>query len=175
METEVSAPTGVHPTGCCPPFDPAPFQDRELTWQDEPFVFDHVRSVFHIPIGLGKHVTKDQALIEAAGATPRVPLMLCDEKSPWGTDVYIHVKKPVVGAAMASLSGTFLTRVYEGPYSRAPEWAEDMKTFVASRGKTLEKIYFAYTTCPSCAKAYGKNYVVLFARVRENADGPVTS
>ncbi|TSC93668.1 MAG: hypothetical protein CEN91_156 [Candidatus Berkelbacteria bacterium Licking1014_85] len=24
---------------------------------------------------------------------------------------------------------------------------------------------FSYTTCPKCAKVYGKNYVVLFAQV----------
>jgi hypothetical protein len=36
---------------------------------------------------------------------------------------------------------------------------------VAERGKKLEKLYFAYTTCPGCAKVYGKNHVVLFARV----------
>jgi hypothetical protein len=29
----------------------------------------------------------------------------------------------------------------------------------------LKKLYFSYTTCPACAKAYGKNYVVLFAQV----------
>jgi hypothetical protein len=40
-----------------------------------------------------------------------------------------------------------------------------MRRFVAERGKKLEKLYFAYTTCPACAEAYGKNYVVLFAKV----------
>ncbi len=27
------------------------------------------------------------------------------------------------------------------------------------------ELYFFYTTCPKCAKAYGKHYVVLFAQV----------
>ena len=34
-----------------------------------------------------------------------------------------------------------------------------------ARGKKLETLYFGYTTCPACAKAYGENYVVLFAKV----------
>jgi hypothetical protein len=165
MELQANTQGAVEPTGCCPPFDPSPWQDQEITWTDELFVQDHVRSVFHIPLRFGKHVTKNQALIEAARATPPVPLMLSDERSPWGADLYIRVAKPVPGARMTTLSGTFLTRVYEGPFRDAPKWAANMQSFVASRGKKLEKLYFAYTTCPACAKAYGRNYVVLFAKV----------
>ena len=67
---------------------------------------------------------------------------------------------------MASLSGTFLTKVFEGPYSDARRWAKEMTALVAARGRQLEKLYFAYTTCPACAKAYGKNYVIGFAQVK---------
>jgi len=42
-----------------------------------------------------------------------------------------------------------------------------MEAYVAKKGKQLKKIYFCYTTCPACAKAYGKNYVVLFAQIDE--------
>jgi hypothetical protein len=40
---------------------------------------------------------------------------------------------------------------------------------VQAQGRTLEKLYFAYTTCPACAKAYGKNYVIAFAKVHGQA------
>lgn len=40
-----------------------------------------------------------------------------------------------------------------------------MKDYVASKDKSLQKLYFFYTTCPKCAKHYGKNYVVLLAQV----------
>jgi len=66
---------------------------------------------------------------------------------------------------MAKLSGKFLTKVFEGPYQNAGKWAVEMKDYVASKGKELKKLYFSYTTCPKCAKAYGKNYVVLFAQI----------
>jgi hypothetical protein len=36
---------------------------------------------------------------------------------------------------------------------------------VASRGKQLQQLYFYYTTCPKCARKYGKNYVVILARI----------
>jgi hypothetical protein len=165
MARQSHAQSTIESTGCCPRFDPAPWQDREMTWQDEPFVVDHVRSVLHVPLDMGKRVTRSHALIEAAGAAPAVPLMLSDEKSPWGADIYIHVTRPVPGARMGTLSGRFLTHVYEGPYRDAPRWADDMRRRVAARGGTLEKLYFAYTTCPACSKAYGQHYVVLFAKL----------
>jgi hypothetical protein len=92
--------------------------------------------------------------------------MLSDDRSPWGADIYIEVKSAVPGATMDTLSGTFLTQVFEGPFRDAGKWVEQMRAHVTSRGRVLEKLYFGYTTCPKCAKAYGKNYVVVFAKVR---------
>jgi len=42
---------------------------------------------------------------------------------------------------------------------------KEMQDFVKSRGKELKKVYFFYTTCPRCAKFYGKNYTVILAEV----------
>ena len=36
---------------------------------------------------------------------------------------------------------------------------------VEDRGQEPKNIYFFYTTCPKCAKAYGKNYVVGVAQL----------
>ena len=43
--------------------------------------------------------------------------------------------------------------------------AQDLHQYVQAHARLIEKLYFAYTTCPSCAKAYGHNYVVAFAKV----------
>ncbi len=163
----------IKSTGCCEPFNPEPWQDtstgsvqaKEIIWKDKIFVKDHVTSFFHIPMDMGKKVIKNMALIEKAGAKAPYQLMLTDEKSSWGADIYIDVAKEVPAAQMATLSGTFLTKVFEGPYQNASKWAQEMAEYVKSKGKELKKLYFSYTTCPRCAKAYGKNYVVLFAQI----------
>ena len=155
----------VKSTGCCEPFNPEPWQDKEIIWNNKIFVQDHVASFFHIPLNMGKKIIKNMKLIEAAGAKAGYQLMLTDEKSLWGADIYIDVSKEVPGAKMAKISGVFLTKVFEGPYNKAGEWAKEMREYVKSKGKTLNKLYFSYTTCPRCAKAYGKNYVVIFARI----------
>jgi hypothetical protein len=155
----------VKPTGCCDPFDPAPWQDKEIVWKDKIFVKDHITSFLHIPLNMGGKVVKNMKLIEKAGAQAPYQLMLTDEKSLWGADIYIDATKDVPGAQMAKISGTFLTKVFEGPYNNAGKWALEMTEYVKSKGKELKKLYFSYTTCPRCAKAYGKNYVVLFAQI----------
>ncbi len=155
----------IKSTGCCEPFNPGPWQDKEINWSDKIFVKDHVTSFLHMPLNMGKKVVKNMALIESAGAKAPFQLMLCDENSLWGCDIYIDVVGEVSGAKMAKISGTFLTKVFEGPYKDAPKWAKEMSEYVTSKGKTLKKLYFSYTTCPKCAKAYGNNYVVLFAQI----------
>ncbi len=154
----------VQRTGCCEPFDPALWQEKEIKWENKLFVKDHVTSFLHIPLNMGKKIVKNMALIEKAGAKGE-QLMLTDEKSLWGSDIYIDATREVPGAKMAALSGTFLTKVFEGPYQNAGKWAKEMVEYVKSKNKTLKKLYFSYTTCPNCAKAYGKNYVVLFAEI----------
>lgn len=158
----------VTPTGCCAPFDPTPWQDQEITWDHKLFVKEHVHSLFHVPLDISRKMAHAMRLIEDAHAKPEQGLMLSDERSPWGADLYIDVTGPVPGADVAHISGTFLTRVYEGPFRDVPKWAAEMRERVEAMGRPLKKLYFAYTTCPRCAKAYGKNYVVLFAQVEPN-------
>jgi hypothetical protein len=40
-----------------------------------------------------------------------------------------------------------------------------MDQWVRAQGKTIQKLFMFYTTCPKCARHYGKNYVVILARV----------
>jgi len=151
----------IKSTGCCEPFDPLPWEDKQVVWDNKLFVKDHVTSFLHIPLNMGAKITKNMTLIDKAQAKSPYQLMLTDEKSLWGADIYIDVAKHVPGAQMTTLSGTFLTKVFEGPYQNAGQWAKEMIEHVKSKGKELKKLYFSYTTCPKCAKVYGKNYVVL--------------
>ena len=150
---------------CCPPFQPEPWDEREVTWLDRPFVKDRVRSFLHIPLNFASVMKRNMAKIEAAGAKPEEMIVIADENSLWGADVYIDVSADVPDARMATISGTFLTKVFEGPYKNIRKWIAEMGQYVKSQGKDQKKLYFYYTTCPRCAKKYGKNYVVLLAEV----------
>lgn len=153
-------------TGCCARLDVKLWDDRELNWQDKLFLKDHIRSFLHIPLNFGSVISRDHAAVQKAEAYPEEPFWLTDEVSPWGSDVYLAVDKEIPGEPIERLSGTFLTKVFEGPYRHAGKWTRQMEAHVAAKGRTLDKLYFYYANCPRCAKHYGKNQVVLFAQVR---------
>jgi len=152
-------------TGCCPRFNPEPWNEKEIVFNNKLFIKDEARSFLHIPLGFGKIMVKNMELIKDADALNEKPLMLSDEESAWKTNIYIAVSKEVPGAEMTKISGKFLTKVFEGHYKNLKNWVEEMKEYVKSKDKEIKKMYFFYTTCPHCAKVYGKNYTVILAEV----------
>ncbi len=119
-------------TGCCPRFEPGPWDAKEVKWQDKLFVKDSVRSFLHMPLNFGGVMKKNMAKIESAGAVSPENITLSDEKSLWGSDVYIAVNKEVAGAKMEKLSGAFVTKVFEGPYKNMGKWVKEMHSYAQS-------------------------------------------
>lgn len=151
---------------CCPKFDPEPWDEKEITWEQKGFIQDRVRSFLHVPLNFGSVMKRCMSKMEAAGAKPDNPVVLADKNSLWGADVYVSVDGAVPDARMTAISGTFLSKVFEGPYKDVRKWVRTMSEYVNAQGKELKKLYFYYTTCPKCAKKYKKNYVVLLAQVQ---------
>jgi hypothetical protein len=159
-------PENARDESCCPEFNPEPWDKKEITWESRRFVKDRVRCLFHIPLNFAAVMKRNMAKIQAAEAMPEGDvLVLADDNSLWGADVYISVGTDVPDAEMATLSGTFLTKVFEGPYSQMRTWMQQMSDYVKSQGKAAKRTLSYYTTCPKCAKEHGKNYVVLLAEV----------
>jgi hypothetical protein len=152
------------PTECCPRFESAPWDDQVITWEEKLFLQDRVVSFLRIPLNFGAVMKRSMATIEAAGAMPDQVVILSDENSLWGADVYIAIARDIPGARTTTLSGTFLAKVFEGSYGNMGKWIEEMKSLVKGKGKLLRKLLFFYTTCPKCSKKYGKNYVVILAQ-----------
>lgn len=152
-------------TGCCERFNPKPWDNKTIMFKDKLFLKDHIKTAFHIPIGFGKVMTKNMEFIAKANALSKEQLMLYDCRGMFGADLYIAVTKNVPGAEMAKISGTFMSKVFEGPFKDTGKWVKEMKIHVERQGKTMKKLYFYYTMCPACAKHYGQNYTVLLAQV----------
>ncbi|MFC2035416.1 hydrolase [Chloroflexota bacterium] len=159
----------IETTECCPAFDPEQWDEKEFTWKDKLFVKDTMIQFMHMPLPgmFGKAVGKMLKKIEDAEANPDIEdfIMLATESSPWRGEVYINATKEVPHAENVKISGTFITRVFDGPYSAIPRWVKEMAQYVAQKGKTIKKYYFYYTTCPKCAKTRGHNYIVAFAEI----------
>ena len=150
---------------CCPPFDPAAWDDKIITWENKRFVKDKVCTVFFMPLNFGGVMRRLDKKIREAGATVPDNLGLSDHISKWRMDIFIAVDKEVPGAGNTVLSGRFYSKVYEGPFQDTGKWMKDFDDLARAKGLKLKKTYMWYTTCPKCAKKYGKNYVVFMGQV----------
>lgn len=152
-------------TICCPPFDPKAWDEKTFEWQQKKFIKDHVFTLFFIPINFGRVMKRLDAKVRNAGATIPDWLCLSDHTSKWNMDVYLAVDKEVPEAENTTLSGKFLSKVYEGPFSDTAKWCKDFEGMAKSKGLNIKKWFMWYTTCPKCAKKYGKNYVTVLSEV----------
>lgn len=153
-------------TGCCPEFDPEGWDGRHLKFDDKLFVHATTRSLMHVPINMNTVFTRVQQHIEDAGAQDKDSyLVLSRDLSASEAEHYFAVTKDVPGEEMVRMSGEFITRVFEGPYRHAKNWAHDMEVAAEAAGHEAKRIFMFYTTCPRCARVYGKNYVVGVAQI----------
>jgi len=65
--------------------------------------------------------------VRKAGAEIPDWLCLSDHTSKWNMDVYLAVDKEIPDAENTTISGTFLSKVYEGPYKDTGKWCNDFE------------------------------------------------
>lgn len=150
---------------CCPEFDPAKWDDKFFEWENRRFIKDHVCTLFYMPVNFGKVMTRLDKIVKTAGAEVPDWLCLSDHTSRWNMDLYLAVDKEISGAENTTLIGKFFSKVYEGPFRDTEKWCNDFENILKAEGLTKKKLYLWYTTCPKCAKKYGKNYVVLISQI----------
>jgi hypothetical protein len=150
---------------CCPEFDPAPWDDKIIEWDQKAFIKSKVCTLFYMPLNFGSVMKKLDKKVKQAGAQMTDYLCLSDHTSQWNMDLYLAVDKVVPGIANTTLSGKYYSKVYEGPFKDTGKWCKDYENIAKSKGLAVKKWYMWYTTCPKCAKKYGKNYVVIISQV----------
>lgn len=150
---------------CCPPFEPALWEDKLMEWDNKAFIRSKVCTLFYMPLNFGSVMRKLDKSVTSAGAQVVDYLCLSDHTSKWNMDLYLAVDQSIQGADNTTLNGKFYTRVYEGPFKDTDKWCKDYAAIVKSKGMTIKKWYMWYTTCPKCAKKYGKNYTVIICQV----------
>lgn len=155
-----------NPTGCCPRFNPENWDHQDLHFRDKLFVRARTRSLFHIPLNMGSVFRKTFRAIEVADAQSDSNfIVMSREESAWSAEHLFAVNREVADKEMTRMTGDFVTKVFEGPYKDMPRWCEQLDATLKDEGMATEDTYFFYTTCPKCAKSYGKNYVIGVAKV----------
>lgn len=150
---------------CCPKFDPIPWDSKVIEWNNKRFIKDKVFTLFFMPLNFGSVMSRITKKAEDANAMTPDAMCLSDHTSNWNIDVYLAVTKEVPGAVNADLSGKYLSNVYEGDFRQTGEWMKDAEQKAKEKGLEIKKWFMWYTTCPKCAKKYGKNYVVVLGMI----------
>jgi len=150
---------------CCPKFNPALWDGKTFEWDRKKFIKDKVFTLFYMPMNFGGVMKRVYEKTEKAGAAVQDGLWLSEHTSKWNMDLYVAVDKEVADAENTTLSGKFLSKVYEGSYNNINKWCAEYDADAKSKNLKVVKQYWWYTTCPKCAKQYGKNYVVLVGKI----------
>ncbi len=148
---------------CCPKFDPKPWDKKIFEWKKKKFVKAKVFTLFFMPINFGSVISK---LMNKVGKDISKDMMcLSDHTSKWNMNIYVAVDREIDGLENVTLSGKYLSKVYEGDFKDTAIWCKDFEKFAESKEMEIKKWYVWYTTCPKCAKKYGKNYTVIINKV----------
>ena len=150
---------------CCPRFDAKQWDDKLIEWDNKRFIRKSVKTFFYMPLNFGSVMKKLDKELQNAGTPLTDNICLSDHTSKWNMDIYVNVDSDIKGLDNRVLTGKFFSKVYEGPYKDTEKWSKDFEEISKSKGLNIKKSYMWYTTCPKCAKKYGKNYVTLIAQV----------
>lgn len=156
---------------CCPLFEEHKWNDVRHTWNEKPFIMETVPEIFHIPLPgtYPRAIKKMWKKAQDAGATPELKdfLLLAHDPSAFKSELYMSVTREVPGARNVKLTGTFHSKVFEGPYSDVGKYVLQMDHFLDANEMTARKHYIYFPYCPKCAKKYGHNYIVVVSEVEQ--------
>ncbi len=155
---------------CCPKFNPEKWDGKTHEWNNKPFIKEAMPTLFHIPLPMiiNKKVTKIWKMAEVAQkieSNPEDTLLLFRDPSAFRSEIYLSVAGPVSDANNVNISGTFISKVYSGPYSAVPKFMKQMNEYLKSQNKEAKDYYVHYAYCPGCAKKFGNNYMIFFAKI----------
>ena len=155
---------------CCPKFEPKRWDEKKFIWDDKRFIKESIPTIFHMPFpkAIGKKVTKMMALAENADCLSDDELdvlLLFNDPTAFKSDMYLSVSERIPDAHNVELSGTFISKVYDGAYHKVPKFMKQMKDYLRAQDKKADDFYVHYAYCPKCSKEFGHNYMVLFAEL----------
>jgi len=154
---------------CCPEFNPSNWDKKTLIWKNKTFIKDSMPTIFHIPFPwiIGKKIVRLCNLVVKTKVQPPKDkwLMLFHDPHAFKSELFMSVTKPVKNENNVTISGTFMTQVFDGPYKAVPKFMKKMDEYLSEKGKKAKDYYVHYAYCPKCSKKYNHNYMVLFAEI----------
>jgi len=156
---------------CCPKFNPKLWDNKNHNWKSKPFIIDSMPTFFHIPFTpmIGIKMSKLWNLAkESKKISPNKDkiLILFHDPSSFKSEILVSVTGNVKEANNIKLTGNFFSKVYSGEYNEVPKFIKMMSEYLSNQGKNAKDFYIHYAYCPKCAKKYGNNYMIFFAKIK---------
>lgn len=159
---------------CCPEFNPKKWDGKTIVWKDKKFILESIPQLFHIPFFpmIGIKITKMMNLAtkeKKISSKKDEVLILFRDPSPFRSEIYFSVTGNVSDANNTRISGTFIAKVFDGGYNAVPKFIKEMNEYLIKKGKKVprnDEYYIHYAYCPKCAKKFGHNYQILFAKIK---------
>jgi len=152
---------------CCPEFNPGPWDKVVLEWNNKLFIKDKVSTFFYMPLNFGKVMIRLDKILKSSNTSCPDYLCLSEHVSKWRMNMYLAVNQEIKDVENIKMSGKFYSKVYEGAFNKTGEWCKDFEKELQVNNYKMDKMYMWYTTCPKCAKKYGKNYVVILGKLSQ--------
>lgn len=157
---------------CCPKFHPEKWNEKTFDWDRKKFIKATVPTFFHIPLPpmIGKRITKMMKLAEDSKKLSNNKediLVLFTDPHAFMSEIYLSVTDTVANANNTTLSGTFMSKVFDGAYNDIPKFIKQMDAYLQTTKVKAQRYYVHYAYCPKCAKEAGHNYIVLFAQLKK--------
>ena len=157
---------------CCPKFNQKKWDEKTFKWEHKQFIKASVPTFFHIPLPplIGKKITNMMKMAEDSKkleTNKEDILLLFADPSAFRSDMYLSVTDKVPNANNTGISGTFMSKVFDGAYKEVPKFLKQMRAYLNKQHKKAKNYYVHYAYCPKCAKEAGHNYMVLFAEVEK--------
>lgn len=155
---------------CCPVFHPEKWSEKKFNWEDKKFIKATVPTFFHIPLPpmIGNRITKLMKKAEEAQSLETNKediLVLFTDPHAFMSEIYLGVTDFVPKAKNTTLSGTFVSKVFDGAYKDIPRFIKQMNSYLKNLNEKAKRYYVHYAYCPKCAREAGHNYMVLFAEI----------
>jgi hypothetical protein len=148
----------------CPILEKGDWDGKEFVWKNKPFYKTKYKEFMHMPLNFGKVLSRALDKMQNAGVESE-GFCLSGEEGTFSSSLLIPIKDGKSGLEQEKISGTFLTKIFEGQYKEAGDWAKEMVNYVHGKQKEVKKLWFWYATCPKCAKEIKKVQTVIFAEL----------
>jgi hypothetical protein len=149
----------------CPQLSKDEWHLSKHIWDKRPFYQVHYRCFFNLPINLQTQVRQALTKLQNRDLLEETPMIFSVRENAWGGDLLISITKHVPDLETRSISGHFISFLFNGNYKQVPYWIRKVQEYGRRKYLDFSELYIWHVTCPRCIQKYGQAQTVIFAKM----------